>query len=61
MLSDDDIAGASRRLDEAEKSRTQIRQLSLDHPGLTIDQAYAIQKAWVALKVADGRRVTRSA
>lgn len=55
MLSDDDIAGAARRLHEAEKSRIQIRQLSLDHPGLAIDQAYAIQKAWVALKVAEGR------
>jgi 2-oxo-hept-3-ene-1,7-dioate hydratase len=55
MLSDADIQAAARRLHEAEAGRTQIRQLSLDHPGLSIEQAYAIQKAWVALKVADGR------
>lgn len=57
MLSDDDIQAAARRLQDAEKTRTQIRQLSLDHPGLTIEQAYAVQKAWVALKVADGRTI----
>ena len=57
MLSDTDIQDAARRLDEAERSRIPIRQLSLDHPGLTLAQAYAIQKAWVALKVAAGRTV----
>ncbi len=29
------------------RRRTQIRQLSPDYPGITIDDAYAIQKAWV--------------
>ena len=55
MLSFDDIKAAARRLNEAEKSRVQIRQLSLDHPGLALEQAYAIQKEWIALKVAEGR------
>lgn len=57
MLTTDEIKGAARRLHEAEKGRTQIRQLSLDHPGLAIEQAYEIQKEWVALKVADGRLI----
>ena len=57
MLSPDDIKAAARRLHEAERSRTQIRQLSFDHPGLTVAEAYAIQTAWVALKVADGRAI----
>ena len=35
--------------------RTQIRQLSHDHPGITIEDAYGIQKAWVEIKVAEGR------
>jgi 2-oxo-hept-3-ene-1,7-dioate hydratase len=57
MLDDRIIQEAARRLDESEKSRTQIRQLSLDHPGITIDDAYAIQKAWVDLKIRAGREV----
>src|SRR5437762_1225578 len=54
-LSQDEIRSAAERLDRAEKTRKQIRQLSLDHPGITIEDAYAIQKAWVELKVAQGR------
>src|SRR5216683_1166376 len=50
-----EIRSAAERLHQAEKSRTQIRQLSLDHPGITIDDSYAIQKAWIAIKVAEGR------
>jgi len=56
-LSQDDISSAAERLDRAEKTRTQIRQISLEHPAITIEDAYAIQKAWVEIKVADGRTV----
>ena len=56
-LSADEIRSAAERLHQAEKTRQQIRQLSLDHPGITLDDAYAIQKAWVAIKVAEGRVV----
>jgi 2-oxo-hept-3-ene-1,7-dioate hydratase len=56
-LSTDDIRGAAERLDQAEKTRRQIRQISLDHPGITIADSYAIQKAWVEMKVAAGRFV----
>ena len=56
-LSQDEIRSAAERLDRAEKTRKQIRQLSLDHPGITIEDAYAIQKAWVDMKVAQGRVV----
>src|SRR5258708_10954122 len=56
-LSRDEIRGAAERLDHAEKTRTQIRQISLEHPGITIADAYAIQKAWVAMKIAQGRIV----
>jgi 2-oxo-hept-3-ene-1,7-dioate hydratase len=52
-----DISSAAERLHHAEKTRTQIRQLSLDHPGITIDDSYAIQKAWIEIKVAEGRIV----
>src|SRR5712671_6335313 len=56
-LSQDEIRKSAERLDQAEKSRKQIRQLSLEHPGMTIEDAYAIQKAWVEIKVAAGRTV----
>ena len=56
-LSQNDIRSAAERLDHAEKTRKQIRQISLEHPGITIKDAYAIQKAWVEMKIAQGRVV----
>src|SRR6202795_1875012 len=56
-LTTDDIRLAAERLHQAEKTRKQIRQLSLDHPAITIADAYAIQKAWVEIKLAEGRIV----
>jgi len=44
-------------LDRAEKTRKQIRQISLEHPDITIEEAYAVQKAWIEIKVAAGRSV----
>ena len=49
-----DIAG---QLLDAERTKTPMRQISQRHPGLTIDDAYAIQDAGVALRVAAGRTV----
>jgi 2-oxo-hept-3-ene-1,7-dioate hydratase len=57
MLTPDQIARAAARLDAAEKTRNQIRMLSLEHPGMTLDDAYAVQKAWIEKKVAGGRRI----
>src|SRR4030081_1515981 len=51
------ILGAAGRLHQAEKTKVQIRQLSLDHPGITIADAYAIQKAWIEIKLSEGRVV----
>jgi 2-keto-4-pentenoate hydratase len=56
-LSTEDVRAAAERLDRAEKSRTQIRQLSQEFPAITIDDAYAIQKAWMEIKTAGGRVV----
>ncbi|MDW4633564.1 2-oxo-hepta-3-ene-1,7-dioic acid hydratase, partial [Escherichia coli] len=42
-LSKDDIRAAAERLDTAEKTRKQIRQLSLEYPRITLEDAYAIQ------------------
>ena len=57
MLASQTISELARRLDQSEKSRVQIRQFSLEFPSLSIDDAYAIQKAWVDLKIASGRTV----
>jgi 2-oxo-hept-3-ene-1,7-dioate hydratase len=57
MLSKDIIESTARRFHEAERSRQQIRQISLDYPDITIPDAYAIQKAWVDMKIAEGRKI----
>ena len=57
MLTPDQIAEAARRLQEAEQTKKQIRQLSLEFPKITIEDAYAIQRTWVEAKIAGGRIV----
>ncbi len=57
MLSSTDIAAAADSLDQAERTRIQTGLLSLRHPGMTMDDAYAIQGAWVQRKLAAGRKV----
>lgn len=53
-MSPDQIDDAARHLFEAEKDRKQIRLLSLDFPGATMDDAYAVQAALVKRKQASG-------
>jgi 2-oxo-hept-3-ene-1,7-dioate hydratase len=55
-MTPDQIADTAERLDTAESTRAQIRMLSLDYPGMTMDDAYAVQSAWMSRKFADGRR-----
>jgi 2-oxo-hept-3-ene-1,7-dioate hydratase len=57
MLDASIIQQAAARLDAAERSREQVRQFSLDYPGISIEDAYAIQRAWVDLKLKDGRKL----
>lgn len=52
-----DPAVLAKELDTARKTRRVVPQLSLRHPELSIEDAYAIQRAWVSDMVADGRRV----
>lgn len=53
-----DPQAIAARLQQAEETRTQFRALSIDYPEMTIDDAYAVQQAWIDLKLAQGRRVT---
>jgi 2-oxo-hept-3-ene-1,7-dioate hydratase len=57
MLDKDQIHDLAARLDQAEKTRQQIRQFSLQFPGMTMEDAYAVQKAWVDLKLQSGRTI----
>lgn len=52
-----EIEQVAASLDEAERTRTQIGLVSLAHPDMTMEDAYAIQGAWIALKRAAGRTV----
>ena len=52
-----DIEKAAEALDGAEINRRQIGLLSLSHPEITMENAYAIQAAWVRRKIARGRIV----
>jgi len=55
MLESALIQQAAQRLHEAEGTRQQIRQFSLEWPHITIEDAYAIQRAWVEHKIQSGR------
>ena len=57
MLPESTISALARQLYDARKSRTQLRHFSKAHPGMTVEDGYAIQRAWVALEVADGRTI----
>ncbi len=51
------IARVARDLHHAEKSRQVIRFLSAQFPELSISDAYAIQRAWVDIKLGEGRKI----
>lgn len=56
-LSAEALELAAVRLEQAERTRVPCRQLSLEHPGMTMDDAYAVQDAWMQLKMRNGRRI----
>ena len=52
----DTVATLAAELDQAERSRTQIPLISRRFPAASLADAYAVQDAWVRLKLAAGRR-----
>lgn len=56
-MTPDEHAAAGERLYEAERAGVQTGLLSRDYPGMTLDDAYAVQDAFVARKRAAGGRV----
>ena len=57
MLDTATIEGLAHAYHEAEKSRIRIRAPSIVHPGFTTEDAYAVQRAWVKIKVAEGNPI----
>ena len=55
MLPADVVEALARNLYDARRARTQLRHFSRAYPQMTIDDGYAIQRAWVRLEQADGR------
>src|SRR3954453_9951274 len=44
-------------LNESERSRRQVEHFSKRHAGMTIEDGYAVSRAWVQMKIAAGRQV----
>ena len=55
MLDEATIQALARELYAARKERRQLRHFSTRFPGMTVDDGYAVQRAWVRLEQADGR------
>ncbi len=57
MFDQDLIQRLAAELHASEKSRQQIGHFSRRFPGMTIEDGYAVSRAWVRMKVAEGRQV----
>lgn len=57
MLSTTLHAALAAELQAAEASRTPVEHFSRRHPDMTMADAYAIQRAWMKLKIGAGRSV----
>ena len=57
MLDKDLIDKLAAELHQSEKSRVQVEHFSKRFPGMTIEDGYAVSRAWMKLKLAEGRQV----
>jgi 2-oxo-hept-3-ene-1,7-dioate hydratase len=57
MLDNSAIDALARAYHRAERSRQRTRAGSVLHPGFTVDDAYAVQRRWIDIKVAEGNRI----
>lgn len=55
MFSPELIAQLAAELDHSEKTRVQVEHFSKRYPGMTVEDGYAISRAWVQMKIAGGR------
>jgi len=57
MLPSDVIEQLAAELHASERSRVQVEHFSKRFPGMTVEDGYAISRAWVKTKLAEGRTV----
>lgn len=57
MLPQSTLEALAQELYHARKARSPLRHFSARHPEMTIADGYAIQREWVKLEQADGRRI----
>lgn len=57
MLPEKTLRQLARELYQARKTRTALRHFSARFPEMSIEDGYAIQRAWVQLELADGRSI----
>jgi 2-oxo-hept-3-ene-1,7-dioate hydratase len=50
------VAQLADELDKSERERVQVEHFSKRYPGMTIEDGYAVSRAWVKKKVAAGRK-----
>jgi 2-oxo-hept-3-ene-1,7-dioate hydratase len=55
MFSDDLIAQLAKELHQSEQTRVQVEHFSKRFPGMTIEDGYSVARAWVNMKIAEGR------
>lgn len=51
------VGALATELYSAERDRVQVRQFSLRHPDMDMADAYQVQRAWVNMKIAGGRKL----
>ena len=49
------IAQLAAELQQSEKTRVQVEHFSKRYPGMTIEDGYAVSRAWVKMKMDEGR------
>ena len=57
MLDEKTIRSLAARIEQARKTHELVRPVTAQFPEATIEDGYAIQRAWVALRLAEGHRV----
>ncbi|MDB5751800.1 MAG: putative hydratase [Ramlibacter sp.] len=57
MLTARQIDELATELHRSEQSRVQVEHFSRRFPGMTVDDGYQVARAWVAMKIAEGRQV----
>src|SRR6185369_18015913 len=55
MLDQPTVERLAQRLDDAERSKSLITAFTREYPDFTIEDAYAVQRAWTKLQLSRGR------